>query len=265
MTALKDTKIVRTCYAAVEKLNLTITKRYYRVFHAGSRYLCPFCSHSYDLFVPSGFKEKVLRENKVIGGGYRSNVICPNCGSGDRERLLYVFLKENQLVHKEMKMLHFAPERRLLNSFEKEGMDYYSADLESPLARIKMDVRKINFPDCYFDAIICNHVLEHVLDDKNAIKELHRVLKPGGWAILQVPYSPILPETFEDSSVITRSERRKVFGQSDHVRIYGKDYVNRLQSGGFRVEEKKVDIASTKKFALNDEETIFFSTKITDA
>jgi SAM-dependent methyltransferase len=210
--------------------------------------------------VPSGFKEKVLKENKVIGGGYRLNVVCPNCGSGDRERLIYVFLKDNQLVHKEMKMLHFAPERRLLHSFEKEGMDYYSADLESPLARIKMDVGKINFPDSYFDAIICNHVLEHVLDDQNAIKELCRVLKPDGWAILQVPYSPILAETFEDPSVISRSERRKVFGQFDHVRIYGKDYVNRLQSGGFRVEEKKLDVASTKKFALNDEEPIFFCT-----
>ena len=254
-------KIAIKCYKALENLNVNLTKHYYRLFHIGSRYLCPFCLHSYSAFVPSGLKQKVLKEKRVIGGGYRLNVICPYCGSGDRDRLVYVFTKENQLIRKQMKLLHVAPERKLLGILEKEGINLYSADLDSSLARIKMDIRKINFPDGFFDAIICNHVLEHIVDDLTAMKELFRVLESGGWAILQVPYSPILTETFEDPSVITKSERSRVFGQSDHVRIYGRDYVNRLQSVGFEVEEKEIDADSIKKFALNCDEKIFFCKK----
>lgn len=242
-------------------LNLRLRKSYYRLFHAGSKYECPFCSHSYEAFVPAGFKKKVLKEKKVVGGGYRLNVICPFCGSGDRERLVFLFTKENQLIQKQMKLLHIAPEKRLLYFFEKAGIDYYSADLSNPLAKIRMNIEEINYASNYFDAIICNHVLEHIVDDRKAMKELFRVLTPGGWVILQVPFSQVLQKTLEDSSLKTKAERTKAYGQWDHVRIYGDDFVERLQSVGFEVQKRRMDENLTNRFALNSDEVIFFCNK----
>ena len=238
-----------------------LMKLIYLIIYRGSKYRCPFCCHSFRRFLPAGLKLNVLKEKKVIGGGYRLNAVCPYCKSGDRERLVYCFIKKNKLLRQYMKLLHVAPEKNLQTFLEKESIDYFSVDLDSPIAKIKMDIRNVNFPSNYFDAIICNHVLEHIVDDKKAMEELYRVLKPGGWSILQVPYSPVLKETFEDSSIIDEKGRERVFGQSDHVRIYGKDYVNRLQSVGFQVEQKKLDKNTTKKFALNPNETIFFCKK----
>ncbi len=124
-----------------------------------------------------------------------------------------------------------------------------------------MDIQHIPFPENYFDAIICNHVLEHIIDDVKAMKEMHRVLKENGWAILQVPYSPIMEQSFEDSSVTGKKEREKIFGQDNHVRIYGLDYPARLESAGFSVSKEKMDTHITDKFALNPDEVIFFCKK----
>lgn len=137
-----------------------------------------------------------------------------------------------------MRLLHIAPERNLQKALEKKNIEYFSADLDSPLAKIKMDIQNIKFPANYFDAIICNHVLEHIIDNKKAMRELYRVLKPRGWAILQVPYLPIMKTTFEDSAIVTPKERENIFGQSDHVRIYGNDYPERLRSVGFQVKKE---------------------------
>ena len=237
-----------------------LTEQYYRLFRNGSRFSCPFCLHSYNAFMPAGYKQKVLTERKVVGGGFRQNVLCPYCRSSDRERLVYMFIKKNHLVRKQMKVLHVAPEKNLFENLRKEELNLYSADIKNSIARIKMDIRKIDFPNEYFDAIICNHVLEHIVDDQKAMKELYRVLKSSGWAILQVPYSN-RKETFEDPTVKTESERTATFGQPDHVRIYGKDFVSRLRIIGFNVEEKKMDENTSKKFALNSNELIFFCKK----
>jgi predicted SAM-dependent methyltransferase len=160
-----------------------------------------------------------------------------------------------------MKLLHIAPEANLQKYLKTQSIKYLSADLNSPLAEIKMDITDINFPSEYFDAIICNHVLEHIIDDKKAMMELFRVLKVGGWSILQVPYSPVLHKTYEDTAIVTAQEREHHFGQFDHVRIYGNDYINRLISVGFTVETKKVESVKANKFALNVNETIFFAKK----
>jgi len=233
----------------------------FRMIYRGSRYSCSFCNHSFSRFLPSGFKLNVLKEKKIIGGGYRLNATCPYCSSSDRDRLVHLFLKEHKLLYRHMRLLHVAPERSLQKLFERKDIEYFSADLKSYFAEIKMDLKNIKYPANYFDAIICNHVLEHIVDDKKAMRELYRVLKPGGWAILQVPYSPVLKKTFEDSSISRPKERKMVFGQLSHVRIYGTDYINRLQSVGFQAKQENLDKNATKKFALNPNEMIFFCKK----
>ena len=137
-------------------------------------------------------------------------------------------------------MLHVAPELCYMKRFESlPKLEYLTADLESPLAKMKMDIHDIPFPENSFDIIFCNHVLEHVKDDKKVMSEILRVLKPGGWAILQVPiFLPLIQKTFEDPTVIDPQKRAELFGQNDHVRVYGKDYADRIRSTGFEVIEE---------------------------
>jgi len=201
----------------------------------------------------------------LIGGGYRYS-LCPRCHSTDRERLIYWYIvnKTNILSpDKIINLLHFAPEKNLqkiLKSFSH--IEYVSGDL-NPLVNfdVILDITDIKFKDNFFDAIICNHVLEHVKDDQKAMHELFRVLKPKGIAILQVPISKTARETFEDFSITTPEGREKYFGQKDHVRIYSKDYKNRLESVGFKVEmydvKKDLSIQDMKKFGLNEEEILY--------
>lgn len=160
-------------------------------------------------------------------------------------------------------MLHIAPELCFMDRFEAlENLDYITADIESPLAKVKMDIHQIPFEENSVDIIFCNHVLEHVEDDMKALSEMRRVLKPGGWAILQVPFFYPLPKTtYEDKSITDPKEREKEFGQDDHVRMYGEDYGARLASSGFQVmEERLIDElseAEKKRYALPDKEIIF--------
>ncbi len=154
-----------------------------------------------------------------------------------------------------------------MKAFEKQhGDGYITADIESPLAKVKMDVHQIPFEDNTFDAAMCNHVMEHVEDDIKAMSEICRVLKPGGWAILQVPFfSPLADATFEDKSITDPLEREKAYGQDDHVRLYGKDYPDRLRKAGFEVvEDRFIDELGpelVKKYALPPNETIYFCKK----
>ena len=160
-------------------------------------------------------------------------------------------------------MLHIAPELCYMDRFEAlENLEYITADIESPLAMVKMDIHEIPFEDNTFDIIFCNHVLEHVDDDLKAMSEMRRVLKSGGWAILQIPwFHPILEITFEDSSIVDSKEREKIFGQEDHVRLYGNDYSERLSNSGFKVIEEKIvmemDPQEVDKFALPKDEIIY--------
>lgn len=160
-------------------------------------------------------------------------------------------------------MLHIAPELCFMSRFEAlPNLNYITADIESPLAKVKMDIHDIPFKENSFDIIFCNHVLEHVRDDIQAMNEMRRVLKPGGWAILQIPFfHPIPDETFEDNSITDPREREKTFGQDDHVRLYGKDYPKRLASVGFKVIEDRMVFEMSdeqvKRFALPSTEIIY--------
>lgn len=251
----------------------TIPPRYARirrrVEHFGLRYKCPLCRSRLSAFLPHGIDAPILNEKRVVGGGYRDGALCPVCNAIDRERLLYLYLaRRTDTFVRPQKILHVAPERTVVPKLRaNKALDYLTADIASPHVMARMDITDIQFPDNTFDAIICNHVLEHIVDDGKAMSELYRTLKPGGWAILQVPISLTLKETFEDSSITTMAGRLEVFGQNDHVRIYGADYVNRLARVGFEVEVFNwlADWANfggkRNLFGLNEEEKIYIGHK----
>jgi len=193
----------------------------------GSKYTDPIDNKSFRKFLPYGYENQ------------RENVLSPSTLSLERHRLLWLYLKnETGLFTKKIKLLHFAPEQAFYNRFKKQkNLEYTTTDLNSPLADIKADICKLPFEDNSFDFILCNHVLEHIPDDTKAMQELYRVLRPNGIAILQIPQELDRDVTFEDNSITSRIERAKIFGQYDHVRVYGRDYFDKLRSIGFKVEE----------------------------
>ncbi|MBN2493226.1 MAG: glycosyltransferase [Deltaproteobacteria bacterium] len=188
--------------------------------------LCPCCNRRFESFLPTGATVQ------------RSNARCPNCGSLERHRLLQLFLKEETNLYRDkLKMLHVAPEPVFEKIFKRSPkIDYLSADLCAD-AMVEMDITCIQMADNTFDVIICNHVLEHIQDDARAMAELYRVLKPGGWAIILVPFRENLERTYEDPSIVSPEDRTRHFGQHDHVRWYGRDYKDRLAGAGFEVKE----------------------------
>ena len=219
----------------------TLYRKAVAVWFMGNRFECPFCGKHFRKFVAAGSSQPVWREKGILGG-LRKNVLCPNCHSADRERMIYIYLRDcTDLLDgtRSYKVLHIAPENNLGRVLrEQSHLEYLSGDLnpKRSLNMVRIDITDIQYPENSFDVIICSHVLEHVTSDRKAMAELYRVLKPGGWAILQVPLSVTLKETFEDKSVVIEKDRERVFGQFDHVRIYAKDdYKNRLESVGFNV------------------------------
>ncbi|HEY8937786.1 MAG TPA: class I SAM-dependent methyltransferase [Cyclobacteriaceae bacterium] len=227
------------------------------LFYSGSAVTCPICDHSYSKFLPYG------RINT------RENALCPNCLSLERHRLIFLYLKEKtNFFSGKLKVLHIAPEACYINRFEKvHGDGYITADIESPLAKVKMDIHQIPFGENTFDVVLCNHVLEHVADDIKAMSEIHRVLKPKGFAILQVPFFRPIPDvTFEDNTITDPRERERIFGQDDHVRKYGHDYTKRMERAGLQpVEDQFVNSlpdATRKKFGLVKGEIIYRADKI---
>jgi SAM-dependent methyltransferase len=196
----------------------------------------------------------------------RQDAKCPRCGALERHRLAWLFLQKNTDLFdgRSKKMLHVAPEPCYVPKFKNlMGNNYLSADLFDPRAMVKMDICDIQYPDSTFDIILCNHVLEHVLDDRKAMQEFHRVLKVGGWAILNVPLSS--ETTFEDPTIVDPKERLRVFGQEDHVRRYGGDYVDRLRDSGFAVQifqvEDLVDRDSAMTMGLTGAGEVFYCSK----
>ncbi len=245
-----------------------LKKRKKAFIYKGSKFECPVCKCKLKTFLPGGLDIPIIREKDIIGAGFFEDVMCPVCGSYNRDRLFYMFLKrETDIFKNSCKLLHIAPEKAIQELLKKsKNVDYLSSDINSPLADIEMDITNIQFPRESFDIILCNHVLEHVPDDSKAISELYRVLKYNGWAILQVPISYNLEITYEDFSITDPKERELHFGQNDHVRIYGKDYFERLEKAGFIVEsipaQQFLDNTEISKFAVIERERIFFCRKI---
>ena len=206
----------------------------------GSTYTDPIDGKSFKSFLPYGY------------GTQRNNVLSPSTLSLERHRLLWLYLKnETDFFTAPKKVLHFAPEQAFFKRFRKQqNLDYTTTDLFSPLADVKADICNLPFKDNEYDLILCNHVLEHIPDDTKAMQELYRVLKPGGMGIFQIPQDLKRETTFEDNTITDPKERAAIFGQYDHVRVYGRDYFNKLRGIGFRVVEEDY----TNKIAPQDVE-----------
>ena len=196
------------------------------LFYKGRGAECPVCGAKYRKFMPYGYVQP------------RPNALCPKCLSLERHRLLWLYLtRETDLLTAFPRTLHIAPEvcimRHLKPHFKSHPGQYVTADLESPLADLHFDVQQIPLADGSVDVVICNHIMEHVADDRRAMRELHRVLKPGGWGIVLSPVDRDYEQTYEDDSITDPDERTRIFGQYDHRRIYGADYARPPAPGGF--------------------------------
>ncbi len=231
----------------------------FRIFapmlYRGSAVECPVCNNKFSRFLSYGSEV-----------AFRQNVLCPHCLSLERHRLLWLFLQQRtNLFTDKLKLLHIAPEQCFHGRFKAlKHLDYVTGDLESPLAEYHFDLHNIPFAENSFDAIICNHVLEHVDDDHQCMSELYRVLKPGGWAIMQVPVDYSRALTYEDKSITSPEEREKHFWQKDHVRLFGRDYPQRLAKAGFTVKEDdfvKTLGANAERYRLQQQEIIYFLQK----
>lgn len=224
--------------------------------YSGNKFEDPIDGKKYGKLLPYGYK-----------GRQRENALAPASFSLERHRLMWLYLKEEtDFFTKERKVLHVAPEQCFLSLFRKmKNLDYTTADLFSPLADVKMDIHDIPFEDNTFDALFCNHVLEHVNDDQQCMRELCRVLKPGGLAIMQVPQNRSMEFTDEDTSITDPEERIKRFGQYDHVRLHGADYPDRLKAAGFKVTpidyKDKLSAELFERYALPKGEILYSCSK----
>ena len=230
--------------------NIYYNLRY--LFYIGNTYFCPICGLHFRKFLPYGKGE---------------NIACPKDDSVVRHRLIWLFLKfKTNFFSENLKVLHISPSYSLQRNFNKlNSLIYITIDLNSPLTMFKMDITDLKFKNDFFDVIICSHVLEHVKNDRQAIKELFRVLKPEGWTLILCPINFELKETYENFNIIDPNKREIIFGQKDHVRIYGFDFIDRLESSGFivNVDNYVMSFGSkvNNKYRLQRNEKIFFCFK----
>ncbi|QYN51308.1 MULTISPECIES: methyltransferase domain-containing protein [Apibacter] len=219
-------------------------------FYKGDQFVDPIDGKKYRKFLPYGY------------GKPRNNALAPGTLSLERHRLMWLYLlKDTDFFSANLKVLSIAPEQCFLKRFKKlKNLDYITADLYSPIVDVKADILNLPFKDNEFDVIFCNHVLEHIEDDRKAMSELYRVMKPGGWGIFQVPMRYGYNKTYEDFSITDKEERKKHFGQYDHVRWYGLDYFERLENAGFQVEQVKyyetLPESEMEKYALSKNEIL---------
>jgi SAM-dependent methyltransferase len=228
-----------------------VLRRYERVIagavrYGGRRFHCPCCGGRWRRWI----------EHPEYGW---PDLECPWCGTFGRHRALWLFLRhETDLLSAPLRLLHVAPESMYLPALQAADnlVEYVTVDLDpdSPWAGTRADVTGLPFADHSFDALLCSHVLEHVPDDGAAMRELARVLRPGGWGVIDVPVDPARQTTHEDPSVVHPSHRAREFNQADHVRVYGRDYPDRLRAAGFEVEvvpyAERVGPAVRERFGL---------------
>ncbi|MDG1261361.1 MAG: methyltransferase domain-containing protein [Flavobacteriales bacterium] len=197
----------------------------------------------------------------------RENALAPDSMSLERHRLIWLYLKEKtNFFTDDLRFLHMAPEYCFLRLFKKlKNIDYVTGDLLSPWAEHHFDAHQIPFEDNSFDVVMANHLLEHVEDDRQVMREFHRVMKPGGWGIFQVPIDFNNPHTEEDKNVTDPAERERLYWQRDHVRLFGMDYGQRLRDAGFEVVEDRyvADLGKEmqERYALMSDEILYFCRK----
>ena len=225
--------------------------------HFGFAFRCPICRSRLKRFLPAGVPP-------------RANALCPVCGAVERHRLIWYVIRQKRLLspvpsRHQIRLLHVAPEDCLRDKFENRvDVDYWSSSLDGNNTRVSFDITRPKIDDNFFDAILCSHVLEHVIDDRLAIRSFYRILKPNGWAILQIPIDMTRDTTYEDWAIETPEGREIAFGQYDHVRIYGRDYLQRLTDAGFKAEiiySGHLPGRGTRRFGFDDTEPVFFCMK----
>jgi len=218
-----------------------------KLYFKGDQFTDPIDGSSYRKFLSYGYQN------------LRQNALCPGTLSLERHRLLWLYLdRKTTFLTDSIRVLHIAPEQVFYKKFKSfSHWDYTTSDLHSPLADVKADICALPFEDNSYDFILCNHVLEHIPNDLKAMEELYRVLKPGGTAILQVPLEEDRENAFEDDAITDQQERTRIFGQYDHVRVYGQDYYSRLEKVGFKATAvdfiKEISATEVKRFALPTE------------
>ena len=220
-------------------------KPFFDIFFKGTKFTDPINNKSYSYFFPYGYNKQ------------RKNALCPGTFSLERHRLLWLYLKkETDFFNSNNKILHFAPEQCFHKFFKSFFKNYTTTDLNSPIVDIKADICNLPFNDNSFDYILCNHVLEHIYDDEKAMKEIYRVLNKNGIAILQVPIDINSNYTHEGRDIDNKQDRNKLFGQYDHLRMYGLDYFKKLKNIGFKVKNENylsnISQDEKDKYSLNN-------------
>lgn len=227
------------------------------LLYKGNTVECPVCKKSFSKFLSYGSDV-----------AHRENVLCPYDLTLERHRLMWLYLKEqsNFFSANKLDVLHIAPEQCFHKKFKNQkNLNYLTGDLVSPIADMHFDLHEIPLEDNRFDVVFCNHVLEHVDDAHQCMSELYRVMKPGGWGIMQVPLDYTRDTTYEDASITSPEEREKHFWQKDHVRLFGNDYPEWLKKAGFEVEtfdvNQKYSSEMVDRCRLIKEEMIFVVSK----
>lgn len=227
------------------------------VLYKGDNVECPVCERKFRKFLSYG--------SNVV---HRENVLCPYDLTLERHRLMWLYLKNesNFFNADHLNVLHIAPEQCFHKTFKKQqNLDYLTGDLLSPIADMHFDLHEIPLDDNRFDVVICNHVLEHVDDALKCMRELHRVMKPGGWGIMQVPQDMSREVTYEDPSIVTPEDRELHYWQYDHVRLFGRDYPDWLRKAGFQVDEyiptNHFDAATIERYRLQKGEILYIVRK----
>jgi predicted SAM-dependent methyltransferase len=235
-----------------DHLRPRLTELYRPLRYRGSGVLCPVCEHEFRRFMDHRGQPSVR---------------CPMCGSMERHRLLWMWLRaDSDFFTAPRRMLHFAPEYGVRKRLRRQAnLDYRTADLQSRLAKEHFDITDIPLPDDSFDTIFCNHVLEHVPDDERAMAELHRILCPGGWAVLMTPVGRDVERTIEED-IADPAERLACYGQEDHVRLYGHDFYERLARAGFDVDvidyDAELSDADIERHRLRRRHQVFEDDKV---
>ncbi len=218
----------------------------------GVKYYCNICGSWVKDMYAAGGKESFFRENRVIGAGYRKHVVCPVCGSSDRNRFIDFCIRKYTPIYKEkVSVLHFAPESGICEKIKKNSYcKYVSGDILKGRAEHIVNIEDICFEENSFDWIICNYVLQYV-DDRKAIKEMKRVLKPNGKMIISVPIGEELDKTVDFIPA-------KKIGKSSYKRFYGMDTKERLgKISGMKVKKIQCKIKGSNKCGLLDKDTVF--------